>query len=67
MYSDQRWILTIALVCGAAVAAAVVADTRRYRRLQLKMQEKVAVQTWEGEGGNPAPPPADRSPASESG
>jgi hypothetical protein len=56
MSSDQRWVLLIALVCGAAVAAAVAADARRYRRLQVKMQEKVEVQTWEGEGGNPAPP-----------
>jgi hypothetical protein len=51
MNSDQRWILPIVLVCGAAVAAAVAADARRHRRLQVKMQEKVAVQTWEGEGG----------------
>jgi hypothetical protein len=55
MSSDQRGILLIALVCGAAVAAAVAADARRCRRLQVKMQEKVEVQTWEGEGGNPAP------------
>ena len=66
MNSDQRWILPIVLVCGAAVAAAVAADARRHRRLQVKMQEKVAVQTWEGEGGNSAPLPADHSSASES-
>jgi hypothetical protein len=63
MFSDHRWALLIAL--SGVVVAAVAADARRHRRLQVKRQEKVAVQTWEGEGGNPAPSPGDHSPAPE--
>jgi hypothetical protein len=57
MSIDQRWILPIVVVCGAAVAVAVASQIRQYRRLQVKSQEKVQLQTWEGEGGNVTPPP----------
>lgn len=50
-------MLRRAIYLGLAVASAwqLISAVNRYRLAARRSQDREAVQTWEGEGGNPAP------------
>ena len=56
MNESSRWILA-AFLAGAAAGAAFVLRSRHLQhRVARALQHKTHLQTWEGEGGNLAPP-----------
>jgi hypothetical protein len=54
-------ILLALAVTGFAAVAAIRVVRKHARRPEAATQHKTELQTWEGEGGNPAAPRSDAS------
>jgi hypothetical protein len=52
MKTNPRWILLLSLAGGATPAAVEAVRVQYGRRQEDGRQQKVQLQTWEGEGGN---------------
>jgi hypothetical protein len=60
MNIDRHWLLTMAVVAGAAAAATVAATSRsRHHRKARHLQHATDLKSWENEGGNLAPFPVN--------
>jgi hypothetical protein len=62
MTTYRRWVLPLALVGGAAIAALTLRRGDE-RRLKTRQQHKEDLQAWEGEGGSVAMPPTPQHEA----
>lgn len=51
----KRMILPLALIASAVASASLVSRICRERRQYEQRQRRTELDTWEGEGGNPAP------------
>jgi hypothetical protein len=60
MNIDKRWVMLLAVAASAAAGVAVALQSQRRRhRVARNLEHKSDVSSWENEGGNLTPVPAD--------